>query len=122
MVAIGKPNINQSNQVLIDMKKRNLFDELMSGVDALKQEREGKLTLKQVKLAEMPDPVIDPEEIRSLRESNNLSRPVFARMIRTKTRTLESWEQGRTKPNTHAILLLKLVKEFPDTLQQLKAV
>lgn len=102
------------------MKKRNLFDELMGGVEALKQEREGKLTLKQVAFEEMPDPVMSPEEIRCLREDNNLSRAVFANMIRTKPRTLESWEQGRTKPNTHAVLLLKLVKYFPETLQQLK--
>lgn len=104
------------------MKKRNLFDELMEGVEALKQEREGKLTLKQVKFEAMPDPVMAPEEIRDLRESNNLSRGVFAHMIRTKPRTLESWEQGRTKPNTQAILLLKLAKEFPETLQQLKVI
>lgn len=104
------------------MKKRNLFDELMEGVEALQREREGKVTLKRVQLEAMPEPVIAPEEIRDLRETNNLSRAVFAHMIRTKPRTLESWEQGRTKPNTHAVLLLKLVKEFPDTLQQLKAI
>lgn len=102
------------------MKKRNLFDELMGGVEALKQEREGKLTLKQVAFEALPEPAMSPAEIRCLREDNNLSRAVFANMIRTKPRTLESWEQGRTKPNTHAVLLLQLVKNYPETLQQLK--
>jgi len=104
------------------MKKRNLFDELMGGVDALKQEREGKVTLKRVTFEELPEPIMAPDEIRDLRETNNLSRAVFAHMIRTKPRTLESWEQGRTKPNTHAVLLLRLVEKFPETLQQLKTI
>ena len=32
------------------MTKRNIFSELVEGFDALKSEREGKLTLRQVKV------------------------------------------------------------------------
>lgn len=45
------------------MKKRNLFDELMEGVDALKAEREGKITLKRIQLEQHEMPVITPGEI-----------------------------------------------------------
>ena len=58
------------------MKKRNLFDELMEGVDALKSERE--ITLKRVKLQQLEAPKMNTDEILRLREVCHLSRPVFA--------------------------------------------
>jgi putative transcriptional regulator len=45
---------------------------------------------------------------------------VFARLLRTSTRTLETWEQGRSKPNAQAAALILLVREFPDTLNKLQ--
>ena len=104
------------------MKKRDLFAELMEGVDALKAEREGKITLKRVLLTEQDIPTITPGEILQLREAHQLSRPVFAHAIRTKPRTLESWEQGRSKPNTQAVLLMRLVQKFPETLEYLRVI
>jgi len=47
---------------------------------------------------------------------------VFARCLRTNLRTLENWEQGRSKPNAHAALLIRLVEKYPDTVQRLAAV
>jgi putative transcriptional regulator len=104
------------------MKKRNLFDELMEGLDALQAEREGKITLKRVSLQQFVTPEIKPDEILKLREARHLSRPVFAHAIRTNPRTVESWEQGRSKPNPHAVLLMKLVEKFPETLEHLRAI
>jgi putative transcriptional regulator len=37
-------------------------------------------------------------------------------------RTLENWEQGRARPNAQAVLLINLVKRFPDTLERLAAI
>ncbi len=103
-------------------KRRNLFSELQEGFSALQAEREGKLTLKRVSLEAMAVPEVEPDELRKLREGLNLSRAVFARVIRTNPRTVESWEQGRSKPNAHAALLIKLVAKFPETLDHLQAV
>lgn len=55
-------------------------------------------------------------------ERLHLSRPVFARYLRTNPRTLENWEQGRAKPNAQAALLIRLVEKFPDTVERLAAV
>lgn len=103
-------------------KKRDIFAELTEGLGALKAEREGKLTLKRVKAQPMPVPTITPEELLQLRERLNMSRPVFANAIRTNARTLEAWEQGNSKPNAQAAVLIKLVEKFPETLELLKAV
>jgi putative transcriptional regulator len=103
------------------MNRRDIFAELIEGFDALKAEREGKLTLKRVSLSPLETPEVESQEIIDLRESLNLSRAVFAHAIRTNPRTVESWEQGRSKPNAHAALLIKLVEKFPETLEHLKA-
>ena len=57
-----------------------------------------------------------------MREQLHLSRPVFARYLRTNPRTLENWEQGRAKPNAQAALLIRMVAQFPDMVDRLEAV
>lgn len=104
------------------MTKRDIFSELVEGFDALKSERDGKLTLRQVKLQAHPVPVLAPQEVIAVREQLHLSRTVFARYLRTNPRTLENWEQGRAKPNAQAALLIRMVAQFPDMVQRLEAV
>ncbi len=104
------------------MTNRDIFSELVEGFDALKTEREGKLTLRQVKVQSKPVPVLAPQEVLAIREKLHLSRSVFARYLRTNPRTLENWEQGRAKPNAQAALLIRMVAQFPDMVQRLEAV
>lgn len=103
-------------------KKRDIFAELTEGFDALKQQREGKLTLRTFKAASKPAPTLTAQDVVSVREQLHLSRPVFARYLRTNPRTLENWEQGRAKPNAQAALLIRMVAQFPDMVQRLEAV
>jgi putative transcriptional regulator len=35
---------------------------------------------------------------------------------------LESWEQGRARPNAQAVLLISLVNKFPDMVERLAKV
>ena len=99
--------------------KRDIFAELTEGFDALKSEREGKLTLRTFKVEGKPAPVLLPKEVLAVREQLRLSRPVFAQYLRTNVRTLENWEQGRAKPNAQAALLIRMVAQFPDMVQRL---
>ncbi|MGQ0709630.1 MAG: helix-turn-helix domain-containing protein [Rhodoferax sp.] len=104
------------------MKKRDIFSELTEGFEALKSQREGKLTLRQVQVRAKPVPTLNPHDVLAVRERLNLSRQVFARYLRTNARTLENWEQGRARPNAQAAVLLRLVEQFPDTVQRLEAI
>ena len=104
------------------MKKRNLFTELSEGFEALASERAGKRTLRTHEVSIQPPVVINAGELLALRESLHLSRPVFARYLRTNPRTLENWEQGRARPNAQAALLIKLVERYPDTVERLASV
>ena len=101
--------------------KRKLFDELIEGVDAMGEQRQGKITLRTHEVEEMPPLEIDAEQIHETRERLNLSRAVFARQLRVSTRTLENWEQGRSKPNAQASALILMVRKYPDTLEKLGA-
>lgn len=103
------------------MKKARLFDALKQGFDELAAEREGKLTLHQIAL-EAPAPLdVTAEEIRSVRESVNVSQAVMARRLRVNVRTWQNWEQGKAKPNAQAAVLIKLVEKHPQTLELLEA-
>lgn len=104
------------------MKKRDLFAELTEGFDALALNRVGKQTLRTHEVEIKPTVEVTASELQALRQRLNLSRPVFARYLRTKPRTLENWEQGRAKPNAQAALLIRLVERFPDTMQRLEMV
>jgi putative transcriptional regulator len=103
-------------------KKRDLFSELMAGLEDLAAEREGKLTLRRRFVEIKPPPKITARELAKLRKDMELSRGLFAGYLRTNTRTLENWEQGRAKPNAQAALLIRLVQKYPDTIQRLREI
>lgn len=98
------------------MSSRDLFAELSAALVEARAHSEGKLTLKTHQLNEIGELDISPDEIVSIREQFNMSRGVFARLLHTSSRTLESWEQGRSAPNGQAVTLLKLVQRHPETL------
>ena len=67
-------------------------------------------------------PVVDAQFIKETREKLKCTRALFARRLCMNERTLEKWEQGRTKPNAQAAVLLLLVRHFPDTLERLRRI
>ena len=104
------------------MSKRKIFDEMMEGIAAMKNHREGKITLRSYKVEAAPLPKVDSKLIRDTRRKLRCSRAVFARKLRINERTLEKWEQGRAKPNPQAAALVLLVRNYPDTLDRLDKV
>jgi putative transcriptional regulator len=100
-------------------KKRDLFNELTEGFDALAEQRAGKRTLRTHTVKAKPAPTITARELARIRKDLNLSRGLFAGYLRTNVRTLENWEQGRAKPNAQAALLIRMVQRFPDTVHRL---
>ena len=67
-------------------------------------------------------PEVDAQFIRETRETLKYSRALFASRLFINERTLENWEQGRTKPNAQAAVLILLVRHFPDTLERLRRI
>lgn len=54
---------------------------------------------------------IAPADIRRLRETNNVSQPVFARYLNTSESTIEKWETGAKRPSGMALRLLMVVRK-----------
>jgi len=102
--------------------KRDIFEDLMEGVAAMKGRRKSKLTLRSYKVESAPLPAVDSKLIRDTRKKLHCSRAVFARSLHINERTLEKWEQGRAKPNPQAAALVLLVRKYPDTLRRLEEV
>src|SRR5438552_7636282 len=102
-------------------KKRSAFRELMSGVMAMREHREGRLTLRTHQVEPIVLPTLEPDVVRETREALHMSRRVFAFKLGVNPRTLERWEQGRSKPNEQAAALIWLVRKYPDTLQRLES-
>jgi putative transcriptional regulator len=100
--------------------RRKLFDELMEGVVAMKGQREGKVTLRTYavpvpKVKESPG----AEFFVAAREQFNVSRAVWANMLRVSPRTVEKWEQGG-QVSPLAATFVELVTRYPDTIERLR--
>jgi putative transcriptional regulator len=52
-----------------------------------------------------------PKEIKALRESHNVSQPVFARYLNTNKSTVAKWERGDKPPSGLALKLLSVVQK-----------
>lgn len=103
-------------------KKRNVFGELMEGIRSMRAHREGRITLRSHRVVALSFPRINEQTIRDTRERLHMSRNAFAQRLGVNPRTLERWEQGRSKPNDQATALILLVRRYPDTLARLEAV
>jgi putative transcriptional regulator len=56
-------------------------------------------------------PMIEPAQIKRLRESCHVSQPVFARYLNTSESTVEKWETGAKKPSGAALKMLSIVQK-----------
>jgi putative transcriptional regulator len=54
---------------------------------------------------------IEPGQIKQIRESQNVSQPVFARYLNTSESTVEKWESGAKRPSGMALKLLNVVQK-----------
>lgn len=55
-----------------------------------------------------------PAEVRRLRNTLNVSQPIFADLVGASTILVQSWEQGKRKPNRMACRLLEEIERDPS--------
>ena len=104
------------------MSKRDLFEELKSGLEDVTLYEKEKLTLKTTTILPKERTLLSAQEIRAIREKYNMSRALFANFMHISPRTLEKWELGTSKPNEQASTLLALTDKYPDMLERLGTV
>lgn len=94
------------------MDKRH-FKKLVSGVRELKRHIASENVHGRI-VAGVAAP-----SVRSIREAAQISQSQFAKLIGVNLRTLQNWEQERTKPTGPARALLKIVASDPKALEAL---
>ncbi len=91
------------------------FDQLVKGVQEMKQHMAGK-RVRGAAETELPIP-----DVRQIREAAQISQSQFAKLIGVNLRTLQNWEQHRTRPTGPARALLKIVAVNPKSIEALHA-
>ena len=91
------------------------FDQLIKGVQEMKRHIDGK-SVRGAVTTEQPAP-----EVRVIREAAHISQSQFAKLIGVNLRTLQNWEQHRTRPTGPARALLKIVASNPKAIEALHA-
>lgn len=54
---------------------------------------------------------LEPEQIKKIRETSNVSQAVFAAILNTSLSTVQKWEIGQKRPTGTALKLLYLVQK-----------
>ena len=91
------------------------FDQLVKGVQEMKRRMAGKKVPGLV-VTELTEP-----DVRAIREAAQISQSQFAKLIGVNLRTLQNWEQHRTRPTGPARALLKIVASDPKAIEALHA-
>ena len=55
--------------------------------------------------------VLSPEEIKTIRQRERISQPVFARYLNVSKNLVSDWERGVKKPGGPALRLLTVIEE-----------
>ena len=101
------------------MTERNIAAEVLEGLVEVREHRAGKRTLKSVRVEARPLPELTPEVIRGIRDRLDVSRAVFAHMIRVPVRTVERWNRAGRALRNRPWPSFSWRKRNPDTFERL---
>ena len=89
--------------------RSTLANEIISGLKQAIAHNQGetKLRTRQIYIPENLD-------VRAVREKSGLSQAEFAFRYGFNPRTLQQWEQGRSKPETAVLAYLKVIDKNPE--------
>ncbi len=91
-----------------------IFQELLTGV-----REAGAIVRGETEPARIT--VINDPEPKEIREATKLTQAEFAELIGVPVKTLQNWEQHRTRPTGPARALLRAVAKDPETVIRLLA-
>jgi putative transcriptional regulator len=85
------------------------FDQLVKGIREMKRHMAGK-SVRGARTTSVDEP-----DVRAIRKAADISQSQFAKLIGVNLRTLQNWEQRRTRPTGPARALLKIVASNPKS-------
>lgn len=94
-------------------KKRNIEQELLEDLEAVKAHNRGEVDLRSRAFAEVSPPAV-------IRNRLKLSQHAFAGLLGVSVRTVQEWEQERREPSGPAIALLRIAEQEPEVFLRLQ--
>lgn len=94
----------------------SLMDQLTTSLDELEQHFKGEKRLRTRKIGTKSIPSYSPSDIKTIRVNTKLSQKVLAEVIGVSSKTVESWEQGKNKPNGSSARLLQILNNNPEVI------
>ncbi len=105
-------------EIADNFKSIDFFSGIMSGLEeALAYEKGTTKSATLARKRSLPD--VDP---RAIRKTMKMTQKDFAGILGVSTRTVESWESGRSSPTPTAKNLMFLIQNNPDLISQLQNV
>ena len=101
------------------MAERDIAVEVLRGLREVQEYRAGTRTLRTTRVEAAPLPGLTAEQIKGIRQEIDVSRAVFAGLLRVPVRTVEGWEQGKSSPPAAAAALILMARKYPDTFDRL---
>lgn len=89
------------------MPERNIGQEILEGIQEIREFKKGKISLRTRILKE-------PDSSKNIREKLKLSQSAFASLMGVSVRTVQDWEQGRRAPKGPAKSLLRIAEQNPE--------
>jgi len=98
--------------------RKSLFARLKDSMQEARQFTAGELTLRTFSVPDPPQSYT-AQKIIGIRRSLHMSQSVFARVLNTSTKTVQSWEQGLRQPTQAAQRLLEILEKKPEIIAAL---
>jgi putative transcriptional regulator len=92
-------------------KKSALAEDLIEGFKQAIAHNRGELTLRTRQIY-----FIEEIDVKAVREKSGLSQTEFAFLYGFNPRTLQQWEQGRSKPDNALRAYLTVIDRIPDAV------
>ena len=103
-------------EIAENFKNMDLFSGIMSGLEeALAYEKGSAKAATVARKRSLPN--VNPHAVR---QSMRMTQKEFAGILGVSTRTVESWEAGRSSPSPTARNLLFLINKHPELAAQLQ--
>jgi putative transcriptional regulator len=102
---------------------RKFIENMIDGLQDAVAFSKGDASKARVRLVTLPEPIKIPsygaEDIYGIRKRLKLSKYALACVIGVSSRTVEAWEDGRTRPNGVVSRIIYLVDNNPELIDQL---
>ncbi|MGX2956038.1 helix-turn-helix domain-containing protein [Ursidibacter sp. B-7004-1] len=95
-----------------------LYDDLLEGLNEMRKHLKGETVVARVETLSRSEQLVKTgEEVRSIRNNLKLSQSELANKLKMSVKTLQNWEQGRSIPNPHSLMLLRMAEQQPKLFE-----